>query len=131
MVPLAGEVYYGTHYFPDGGSFTKFALILHANPSTGKVIVCIATKVAVDKNKNPGCHVKTQRFFIPAHQEFFEVDTYFELLRISEFPYVDFTKNTLLRFQFALTPDTLTKIRECLKKLVDDIAPDLFPLITQ
>ena len=131
MAPSAGAVYYGTHIFPDGGCSTKFALVLHADATTDKVIICIATKIPSDKNKNPGCHFKTQRFFIPANQEFFEMDTYLELLRFTEFTYTDFTANSPLAFSFAFPPTMLAKIRECLKKLVEDIPADYFPLITQ
>jgi len=129
-LPFAGEVYYGRYEYPDGGSSIKFMLVLYANPNDHRVITCIATKVPIDKNKNAVCHFKTQRFFIPAGQEYFEVDTYFELLRFKEFSYTDFCSTKSVELKFALSSSTLAQIRECLKKFADDIPSDLLPLIT-
>lgn len=129
--PSPGDVYYGRYEFPAGGSSIKFILVLYSNRTDNRVITCIATTFAVDKNKSAGCHLKTQRFLILANQDYFEKDTYLELLRLKEFTYSDFSSSRTVELKFALNRDLLSQIRECLKKLVNDVPPDLFPLITK
>lgn len=127
MAAISGEVYYGHYEFPDGGISTKFILVLYANSLDDRVITCIATKVPTDKNRNPGCHFKTQRFFIPAGKQYFDVDTYLELLRLKEFSYKEFPAG--IEKTFVLDPDIFAKVKDCLKKFIDDIPSDLVPLI--
>jgi len=127
MPALSGEVYHGYYQFPDGGMSVKFILVLYANPTDDRVITCIATTVPADKNKILGCHFKTQRFFIPAGKEYFEVDTYFELLRLKEFSYKEFPSG--IEKKFSLAPSMLALIKVCLGKFSDDIPSDQFPLI--
>jgi hypothetical protein len=128
-----GGIYYGRYTFLDGGSSTKFVVIVHADPKTKRVITCLVTKEFDDKNKTPGCHPKTEKFLIPANNEGFIVDTYLELTRFKEWDSADFQANTIsgdFSYERPLSVQTIKAIKDCYKKLQREVSPDFFPLVT-
>jgi hypothetical protein len=131
-MPATGEVYYGRYTFKDGGFSQKFVIIVCCDKKNSRIISCIATKVPNEKNRNPGCHPRTQRFLILANNEGFDRDTYLELLRLKEWECTDFSKNIIssdLTFERTLTPATVKAIKECYKKMQYDTPSALYPML--
>ncbi len=127
-MPKSGEVYWGRIEYKDFGSSLKLFLVLHVDIPSDRIIVCIVTKVAKEKDKHRafGCNVATQRFLVEASREFFELNTYIELLRFKEWRLKEFIACVpkVYECKFILPPKLLNDIKDCLKRLVDDIAPD-------
>ena len=124
-MPKIGEVYFGNYTFKDGGFSPKLIVVLHADKISNRVITCIVTKVAKDKNKTAGCHFKTQRFLILKSDKYFEVNSSLELLRFKEWKYDEFAPS----IKFCLPDSIIAQIKACLKKLVADIPPE-FAIVT-
>lgn len=106
----------------------KFIVVLYADQGSDRVITCIVTKQTSDKDKNrtAGCQFGAQRFFIPANSTYLEFDSYLQLPRLKEFSYAGFPKDPT----FVLSQVMIGQIKNCLKKLVADIPPEFFPLVT-
>ncbi len=127
-MPAIGDVHYGIYDFKDGGTAPKFLVVLYADEKTDRIVTCIVTSKtsSKDRNRNAGCQFKEQRFFIPANADYFELDSFVQLLRFKEFTHSEF----LIQFKFAFPKEIVKQIKDCLKKLVDDIPSDMSALVT-
>ncbi len=131
-MPVAGEVYFGIYKFIDGGCSPKLIVLLFVDTVNDIAISCIVTKHKLSKDKatNTGCRPASKRFFIPASKNGFDIDSYLELTRNKLHSVSNLTPANGIELKFCLPLQVLQDIKNCIKKLVHDIPPDLFKLIT-
>ena len=106
-------------------------VILYVDLLRDRIITCIVTSGAKDKNKTLGCHFKTQRFFVNESQKIFDRDTYIELLRLREWKYTEFEAEIgkTVNFKFCIPKQVMEEIKKCLKKLQKDIPLEYLSII--
>jgi hypothetical protein len=119
--------------FSDGTTGNKLVIVMHAgNLGIPFLLVKTTSQSRRYAGMRPGCSEKHKAFFIPAGSDGFPKDTYIQLHEVFAVDALEMVEGHLskrIRQQSRLPMERFNALRNCLRRMKDDIPVQYFDLM--
>ena len=133
-----GDVYLHSNFLFSDGTFGKKYFVILFEPENDKeaYLILKTTSQLKGKNFDIGCNEKNKVFYIPKlNTRIFPIDTLIQLGEIFEFSKLEFLTGSLtdktIGFIDKLDDVIFSQLKNCIKKLKEDISEKHFEMITR